>query len=616
MSAFAILIPYPLPYLHTIKLATMKTKLLFMILVFTCIIQVNAQVKIGDNPATIDANSMLEIESGSKGFLGPRVAINNLSLPAPLTAPVPEGMLVYSDGGTVTNGFYYWDGTKWVRLISGKDNTELVIKSATSTLLKTEKFVLASNDITITLPVVTIADDGLEISVKNIGSATDLISVQGSGGALIDGYATSYLTRYKGHTYVAYNGAWIMKDREPQLENILDVSPIGSWTSIAEVLAFLGEHMMRPTVVRLCGGDFTINETAVVDLPYALTIQGATYGTSRIIPGASLAGMPMFRCVSETYFKMLDFDATALVGYGVNPGEDGIRYIGEDLYSEIKDCTLEGFYNCILDSSNAELWIFECDISDAESNGILLHSAIAGVVLRVSETDFINCKRGLHMEKGSQAAIQLNSGEYDCATATDTGIVYDPATFSFDRIIITNNSWNNVGHFIEGFDFSRPDSRDANAEISNNAGIEDKTPHLTINVVDNATATDLALSSSWYKCEWINTTNIACKWIIDNNKITYQPDNIRDAFVAITGNVTCNSSSRVITIALVKNGNVSSRFGECNLRITNSNQPFQFSTVIYLQQLVAGDYFELYCKANANGVSLVFQDVQWYVNTQ
>jgi len=77
-----------------------------------------AQVKITDgSDTTMDANSLLELESTSKGLLIPRMAINNLSLPAPLTAPVPTGMLVYSTGGAVTDGFYYWTGAAWKRFV-------------------------------------------------------------------------------------------------------------------------------------------------------------------------------------------------------------------------------------------------------------------------------------------------------------------------------------------------------------------------------------------------------------------------------------------------------------------------------------------------------------------
>jgi len=592
-------------------------KLLFSALLAHLALMSLAQVKIGDNPGTINPNSILEIESGSKGFLGPRVAINDLNSASPLTEPVPEGILVYSDGGAVDDGFYYWDGSLWVKLISGTDKLQIYEISASSTLAKEQSFIAASNDITLTLPQVTAADNGLEITVKNIGTYTDLITIVGNSGATIDNYSDFNLPRHKSRTYMAYNGNWLVKSRDPRLYGIYDVSANDSWTDVNEVIEFLNEHMTGPSVIRLSGGDFEITNTITIDLPYSVTIQGASYGSAALVPAAALSGKPMFRCVSETYFKMLDFiGGPALAGYGTNAGEDAIRFVGNNTYNEIKDVVMEGFYNCILDSSNAELWLFECDFYDAAANGLLIHSPAAGSKVRISETDFNSCARGINLSKGSGAELNVNAGVFNCGTASDTAIDYHPATFSATQIIINNNAWNNVGHFIEGFDFTRADGRDAIVEIANNMGIEDKTPHLKINVVNNASATTITNGSTWYKCAWTNTSFFTCKWTINNNKVTYQPQNVRDAYVIISGNLNSSATSKVVTVALVKNGNTATRYGETNLRILASNQPFQFSTVIYLDDIRAGDYFELYCMGNTGSFSVTFEDVQWYMNTQ
>jgi hypothetical protein len=95
-------------------------------------ITTKAQVKVGNNPNTIDPNSLFEMESTNKGLLTPRMALNNLALPAPLTAPVPEGMLIYSIGGTVTDGFYVWTGSKWLALSTSSTtrNNYVLVKSA------------------------------------------------------------------------------------------------------------------------------------------------------------------------------------------------------------------------------------------------------------------------------------------------------------------------------------------------------------------------------------------------------------------------------------------------------------------------------------------------------
>ena len=90
---------------------------LSILLLFAATIIGNAQVKISDlGNSAPGANSLLELESNNKGLLIPQMPINNLSLASPLTAPVPEGMLVFSIGGSVPDGFYYWNGSQWILL--------------------------------------------------------------------------------------------------------------------------------------------------------------------------------------------------------------------------------------------------------------------------------------------------------------------------------------------------------------------------------------------------------------------------------------------------------------------------------------------------------------------
>jgi len=106
----------------------MKNAFLFIVFIAVAF-RVGAQVKIGDNSTLINENSILELESTNKGFLPPRVALNSISSPVPLTATVTEGMLVYSDGGTLADGYYYWSGTKWLAIASSsvtRDNFVLV----------------------------------------------------------------------------------------------------------------------------------------------------------------------------------------------------------------------------------------------------------------------------------------------------------------------------------------------------------------------------------------------------------------------------------------------------------------------------------------------------------
>ena len=240
-----------------------------------------------------------------------------------------------------------------------------------------------------------------------------------------------------------------------------------------------------------------------------------------------------------------------------------------------------------------------------------------GVKLRVAETDFISCARGVNMDKGQNAIVQLMSGAYHNATATDSAIIYNSNNFTTAQTIsITSNSWNNTGKFIEGFDFTRSDGRDANVILESNAGIGNKNPNCKIGVLANVTPTTITTGSNWYKANWTNTNATTCKWTVANNRITYQPINRKNGWFMITGNVSCGSPNRTVSIAVVKNGVTTTRYAETSVRCLSSGQPFQFSTVVYLSDIGPGDYFEIFCSTNTSGDNIIMQDVQWLANAQ
>lgn len=78
-----------------------------------------AQVKVGDNPTTMNANAVLEVESTNKGFLPPRVALTSTTSAAPLAAHV-QGMVVFNTATSndVVPALYVNDGAKWVKAVA------------------------------------------------------------------------------------------------------------------------------------------------------------------------------------------------------------------------------------------------------------------------------------------------------------------------------------------------------------------------------------------------------------------------------------------------------------------------------------------------------------------
>ncbi|NGM60291.1 hypothetical protein G5B30_00040 [Sphingobacterium sp. SGG-5] len=88
---------------------------------------VYAQQGFGTN--TPDKSAAVEIFSTKRGLLIPRISIPDLSQAAPVTSPATS-LLVYNEptgGATTEPGFYYWDGTKWVRFVSGNNEKQTVV---------------------------------------------------------------------------------------------------------------------------------------------------------------------------------------------------------------------------------------------------------------------------------------------------------------------------------------------------------------------------------------------------------------------------------------------------------------------------------------------------------
>ncbi|WP_138994619.1 hypothetical protein [Larkinella sp. C7] len=109
----------------------MKLKSLFFgVAGLVLAVTAQAQVKIGNNPTTINAGSILEMETTNKGMLMPRVALSSTTVWG-LAGTAAAGMIVYNtaDAGSgntavVANTLYAWSGTSWERIVKNTDNND------------------------------------------------------------------------------------------------------------------------------------------------------------------------------------------------------------------------------------------------------------------------------------------------------------------------------------------------------------------------------------------------------------------------------------------------------------------------------------------------------------
>lgn len=125
----------------------MKTNknVLFTICSIFLFINVGFSQNIGINVtgASPDPSALLDIDAAttpSLGILIPRISLQAVNLASPVTSPATS-LLVYNlaSAGSGTNavvpGYYYWDGTKWLRLANGFNATDSQTLSVTGNTL-------------------------------------------------------------------------------------------------------------------------------------------------------------------------------------------------------------------------------------------------------------------------------------------------------------------------------------------------------------------------------------------------------------------------------------------------------------------------------------------------
>ncbi len=103
--------------LQTKNLHTMK-KLAFLIALLSILSSTAfAQVGFNNDGSQPDPSAGLDVKFSDKGFLVPRVALEQTSSASPVTSPALS-LLVYNTAtaNDVTPAYYYWNGTVWVRL--------------------------------------------------------------------------------------------------------------------------------------------------------------------------------------------------------------------------------------------------------------------------------------------------------------------------------------------------------------------------------------------------------------------------------------------------------------------------------------------------------------------
>lgn len=134
----------------------------------------NAQTGIGTNNP--DNSAQLDIYSNKRGVLLPRLQLVKTTEAGPVTGPVAS-LLIYNTAtiNDVTPGFYYWDGTKWLRIARSDESTFANLTPDEKASLKGDPGEQGPK-----------GQDGTSVTIK--GSKSDQDALPDTGNVVGDGY--------------------------------------------------------------------------------------------------------------------------------------------------------------------------------------------------------------------------------------------------------------------------------------------------------------------------------------------------------------------------------------------------------------------------------------------
>ena len=106
------------------RIYTLKTILITIVIFIIGSNQSNAQVGIGNTSPQGALDITTLANPNANGLLIPRVALALTTTATVLTPTVSEMVYNTATAGDVTPGFYYWDGTKWIRIVTGATSSD------------------------------------------------------------------------------------------------------------------------------------------------------------------------------------------------------------------------------------------------------------------------------------------------------------------------------------------------------------------------------------------------------------------------------------------------------------------------------------------------------------
>ena len=380
-----------------------------------CLPSLKAQnVGIGTNSP--DASAKLDISDANRGLLIPRVDLVNASIAGPIASPA-TGLLVYNTRINTANadvpsgqtaGFYYWNGSRWVRLGLNNDGWKITGNAGTNpsnNFLGTtdnQNFIIRTNNV----ERIRTRSTG-EVAVNNNNPFTgDRFTVNAAGSDYaINGYSTGTASSFFAYHDNLGDNALILTDAPTSTRPALTTYHTGSGPTILAIPEGTGAGM-------------------VVNFPLSNTI-----GTGLVVNAAQTAGGPLRRGISVT-MNPVNTEA-AYLGFQQGPGRVAN-------FQQSHPSTNQPAIFSSVASPQARVINVQNAATTSTATAIFANQASTGL----NTTTFTNAAAIWGQSSGLYGGVFLASGPSNSTTAL-TGIFN--AAGDFDAIGVIGGSTPNTG---------------------------------------------------------------------------------------------------------------------------------------------------------------------------
>lgn len=331
----------------------------------------------------------------------------------------------------------------------------------------------------------------------------------------------------------------------PYLTNRILVGNNCLYTNLKDAVDWFNSYAEHDTEIIIDGNTQEINETISINSSggHNLNIRGLGSSITTLKISSLLGNNPLFNINTNCDFSKLNIEGYTTLGDGINNHCFNFQTTG--IYSEITDIIINNFYTAINDSVGADFFFFNFVVSDC-TNGVEINYDVGPghtTTTDIEVGNFEHCTYGVKLTK----AVKENFILYNLVfknTDSSIAVQYVGGDYVYGEIAnIFACTYNDKGHFLEGFDFSLQNGRDANIEITANIGEEDASPHAKINVINNTVTWNFANSfGNYYKIPFNNTDYYTSKVAIASGQMTYLSKNKRDGMMWINGNFTTTTA--------------------------------------------------------------------------